>query len=160
MAVCAQQCVHGFPDIPLRAQRLPVSLLTVQFVLHFLLYRGSHDLTYPLSCSAACFTLLPVLYLKTTSGSSLAEAPQTHHKENILWSNAMHLAWWIGRTDGRSVQQVMICDLCAFACTMGLGGWVMDITVSQSDCCSTATKMCGDRTERSSFSGVCTHFSL
>lgn len=65
----------------------------------------------------------------------------------------------VGQT-GSSIQQVMIHDLCAFACTMGLSGWVIDITVSQTDCCSMETKIYGYRTGRSNISGLCTHHPL
>lgn len=53
-----------------------------QFALHQSSYRGRHDLVFLLILclvsSAAYFTLLPVLYLKTTSGSALAPALQVH----------------------------------------------------------------------------------
>lgn len=91
-----------------KEQRLSGSPLSVQFVLHLLPYRGSHDLTFLLSYSSSlpalltcCFTLLPVLCLKTTSDSGLAPVLWIHQKQNILWSSAMHLARWCGRTDGQ-----------------------------------------------------------
>lgn len=150
----------GSPDIPprgLQSERTEKRSLPsfVQFALHLSSYRGSHDITFlpsPLSlCSSSffffffvqfCFTLLPVLYLK----NNFKPRPCEYIRNEAYFDRVQYISHSdMDMQTGSNVQQVMIRDICAFGCTMGFSGWVIGITVSQFDCSSVESKICGNR---------------
>lgn len=89
---------HSYERIVEWKNRGSQARLSVQFALHLLPYRGSHDLTfllpYPSSVPALllfCFTLLSVLYLKTSSPSPV-NASET--KYTLIKCNASCTGTW------------------------------------------------------------------